>query len=286
MTHDISIDSKKLNRLRYCEIEKSAEALSDTAVLSVHAMTHGRALQVEEQIRAEMPISISLGYDDKNEKEFEGYVASTSIENGTLRIRCEDAMYLLRKDVKNVQLSQVSATEVAEQVLTEVAPSLELVAGEGLSDIRFDEFNIVDATAWDVLKKLKEQAGITAYVRGKKLYLSLRYLQDSSSQQEVLYNFERNVEKSHLKYVRAEERKVLVKVIGIGKDNRRYEATAGQARDRTALPFLATILLIQRHLRRSQKRSLRNGATQDTKARLTSWLAALCHLRNEGKACG
>ena len=43
-----------------------------------------------------------------------------------------------------------------------------------------------------------------------------------------MYNFERNVEKSHLKYVRAEERKVLVKVIGIGKDNKRYEATAGQ----------------------------------------------------------
>ena len=52
-----------------------------------------------------MPISISLGYDDKNELEFSGYIASTSIENGILSIRSEDAIYLLRKDVQNQQLT-------------------------------------------------------------------------------------------------------------------------------------------------------------------------------------
>ena len=229
MTYDIKINERRLQRLVSCEIEKSAEQLSDRATLQVSAMTHNRALQVEEQLRATMPISIALGYDDKNETEFSGYIASTSIENGILVIRCEDAIYLLRKDVKNQQLTGATVVDIAEEVVAEVAPSLEVVAGEGLTDIKFDEFNIVDATAWDVLKKLKDQGGITAYVRGSKLYLSLRYLQDEATlPREAVYDFARNVEKSNLKYARAEERKVLVKVIGIGKDNKRYEATAGE----------------------------------------------------------
>ena len=131
--------------------------------------------------------------------------------------------------MQNQQLTNATVPEIAERVVSEAAPSLEVVAGEGLSDIKFDVFNIVDATAWDVLKKLKEQGGITAYVRGQKLYLSLRYLQDeATAPREVVYNFARNVEKSNLKYIRAEERKVLVKVIGIGKDNKRTEASAGE----------------------------------------------------------
>ena len=229
MTHDIKINDRRLNRLVSCEIEKSVEQLSDTATLKVNAMAHNRALQLEDQIRATMSISIALGYDDKNEAEFSGFIASTSIENGILSIRCEDGMYLLRKDVKNQQLRHATVVEIAEEVVKEAAPSLEVVAGEGLSDIKFDEFNILDATAWDVLKKLKEQGGITAYLRGQKLYLSLRYLQDTATApREVAYNFARNVEQSNLKYVRAEERKVLVKVIGIGRDNKRTEATAGE----------------------------------------------------------
>ena len=145
-----------------------------------------------------------------------------------ITLRCEDAIYLLRKNVQNQQLTNATVVEIAEQVVSEVTQILEVVAGKGLSDIKFDEFNIVDATAWGVLKKLKEQGGITAYVRGERLYLSLRYLQDESTQREVVYDFARNVEQSNLKYVRAEERKVHVKVIGIGKDNKRHEATAGR----------------------------------------------------------
>ena len=63
---------------------------------------------------------------------------------------------------QNQQLTSATVADVAQQVVSEVAPSLEVVAGEGLSGIKFDEFNIIDATAWDVLKKLKEQGGITA----------------------------------------------------------------------------------------------------------------------------
>ena len=82
-------------------------------------------------------------------------VASTTITNIILVIRCEDAMYLLRKDVKSQQLTNTSVLEIAEAVVAEVAPSLEFVAGEGLAGIKFEAFNIVDATAWDALKKFK-----------------------------------------------------------------------------------------------------------------------------------
>ena len=126
MTHDIKINGKRLNRLVSCEIEKSAEQLSDTATLQVNAMTHNRSLQVEDQIKATMSISIALGYDDKNETEFSGYITSTSIKNGTLTIRCEDAIYLLRKDVANQQLTNATVVEIAEQVVSEIAPSLEV----------------------------------------------------------------------------------------------------------------------------------------------------------------
>ena len=229
MTHHIKVDGKSLNRLVAVEIEKTAEQMSDRATLQVNAMTAGRALQTEETIYAGLPLSIALGYEGDNKHEFAGYIVSTTNQDGLLRIACEDAMYLLRKDVTNQQLTDASLVEIAKQVLQEVAPTMKVVAGEGLDAIRFDEFNIVDATAWDVLRKLKEQGGINAYVRGQTLYLSLRYLQDAGAQAEVRYNFSRNVEQSSLKYVRAEERKVLVKVIGIGKDNKRYEATAGES---------------------------------------------------------
>ena len=80
-------------------------------------------------------------------------------------------MYLLRQEVKSRHLKNVTVVDIAQQVVSEAAPGLEVVAGEGVSDIKFSECTIVDATAWDVLSKLRTQ-GLIA--RGKKLYLSFR----------------------------------------------------------------------------------------------------------------
>ena len=78
------------------------------------------------------PISVSLGYDNKNEIEFSGYIVSTSIENGILRVFCEDATYLLRKEVKNRQLAKATVVEIAEQIVQKCTK-------EGARDIRRTE---------------------------------------------------------------------------------------------------------------------------------------------------
>ena len=74
-------------------------------------MTHDLALQVEEQICAQMPISIALGYDDKNELEFSGYIASTSIENDVLRISCEGVATSYAKEVQDGRLTHATAAD-------------------------------------------------------------------------------------------------------------------------------------------------------------------------------
>ena len=271
LTYDIRINGRRLNRLLSCALSKSAEELTDRATLKVNAMAAGQALQTEEAIHAGLPIRIALGYDGDNRRELEGYIVSTSNNDGLLTIQCEDAMYLLRQEVQNQQLTNVSATEIAEAVVAEAGQGLSVEAGAGVSDIRFSEFTIVDATAWDVLNKLRTQGGLLIYARGKKVYLSLRYLQDAAARGKVRYDFAKNVQKSRLKYIRAEERKVLVKVIGITKDNQRILATAG-APGQDSFTFTRFGVADEAAAQRIAEEEFKKWSYTGYEGSLTSWL--------------
>ena len=273
MTHHITINNKKVLRLLSAEIEKSAEVLSDKATLQLPAQVAGRAIEVEKEMYATLPVTIALGYNGQNTQEFAGYIASTQIRDGILYLFCEDSMYTLRKAVKNVQLKKVTAPQVVEQVTSEVAPNVSVLAGEGTKDIVFETFTIQEATAWEVLKKLKEQTGITIYMREQTLYLSLRYFSDKATAEQppLVYDFTRNVEKSQLKYLKEEERQVQVKVTGIGKDNQRVSVTAGKP-GQDSFSLNRYNITDKKALQRIAEEELKKWSYTGYEGSLTSWL--------------
>ena len=273
MTHHILIDGKKVLRLLSAETEKSQEVLSDKATLQLPAQVAGRAIEVEKEIHATLPVTIALGYNGQNTQEFSGYIASTQIRDGRLCVFCEDAMYTLRKEVRNQQMKKVTLPQIVEQVTSEVAPHVSVLAGEGTQDIVFDTFTIQEATAWEVLKKLKDQTGITIYMREQTLYLSLRYFPDKATAEQppLVYDFTRNVEKSQLKYLKEEERQVQVKVTGIGKDNQRVSVTAGKP-GQDSFSLNRYNITDRKTLRAIAEEELKKWSYTGYEGTLTSWL--------------
>ena len=277
LTHKVTIAQRLLRGILSVAVNKSIEELSDTAKVSVNAMVEGRALELEKQVTAGQPIRIELGYDDQNKLEFSGYIVAVEVEGALLKIDCEDAMYLLRKPVKSEQLTKTNPSSIAEKVLAQVLPSASVVAAQGVSDILFDSFTISNATAWEVLKKVKSDTKINIYMRQNKLFLSLRYLADDSTKAlpPVRYNFEQNVEKSNLKYRTSEQTDLQVTIVGLDNKNKPVRASAGKPGQETQT--------LQRYnvsnkpsLQKIAEETAKKWSYQGYEGSLTGWLHPYC----------
>jgi len=80
-------------------------------------------------------------------------------------------------------------------------------------DFTYDKFVIKDATGYDVLKKIQEEAKPNIYLKGDVLHIHPQYSQVFGT---AIYDFAVNIDESgtDLKYKNADERKLLVTVEG------------------------------------------------------------------------
>lgn len=226
MVHNILIDGRKLNYLEKVVIEKDIDKLGDTATIRVPGMKASMALEVEEKIKRGMSVQIFLGYDQQLNPELTGYVASVTTDNN-ITIQVEDGMFDFHVPAKNQILKEISAPDLIREVVTSAGLAYHLVVGENVGDISFTKFELRNVSVYEALAKIKQQTGYNLYVRGRDLIVQLRHFSEALDT-EVRYDFSRNVEKSSLKYVREEERKLLVEVVGLDKSNRKVTVEVGE----------------------------------------------------------
>ncbi|SEG39492.1 hypothetical protein SAMN05421847_2190 [Halpernia humi] len=225
---DISFRNKEgiynLGILAECQIEKSVKNLADFATIILPEADMNKVLRVQDFIKSGDEVKIRLGYDSDLSLEFEGFVKEIITEDSSLKISCEDGLFLFRKGIPNKEFKPATVKQIAQYVVQNINPGYKVVTDY---DLVYDKFTIYQATGFDVLAKLQEETGADIYfdMKNKALHIHPAYLRKSG---EADYSFQHNIETSSLEYKSAEFRKVEVTVESVGLDGKTISKTVGQ----------------------------------------------------------
>jgi len=198
----------KLGLLAECEIVCSVDNLADAATIVLPEAVMNQVLNLEDKITRGCGVLIQLGYDGNLVTEFEGFVQDITTNDSTLKIVCEDALFLFRVGVPDVELKPSSLKSIAQYLIDKIDPTFSLSCDY---DISYEKFVIHQATGFDVLKKLQEETKANIYfdTTNKVLHIHPPYLEKAGT---VRYSMQQNIEKSTLEYKKAIDKKVEVTV--------------------------------------------------------------------------
>lgn len=222
MSHSITIGSYRLMLLESVRIVRSVEALSDTATIVLPGMVQNTAIEVEDKIHVGDAVKIELGYNGKLKTEFEGYVQRIGTDGGSIKLECEDGLWLFRKGVAD----KVYKNADVKTILGDMAKQCGGVTVECDYAFRYEKFTVHNATGYDVLKKIQEEVKPNIYLKGKTLHVHPQYAEVFG---EAKYDFCRNIERggTSLEYRKREDRRVLVVVEGEKKDGTKVKVEVG-----------------------------------------------------------
>ena len=209
MSWNIRIGGFRLRMVEKVSIKRSVELLSDTATITLPGTVFNKAINIEDKIKVGDAVEIELGYNDDLKPEFKGYLKAIKTDGGSLTLELEDDIYLFRKSVKDEEMKNASVKIILENICSQVG---------GFSvacdyDFTYDKFVINNATGYDVLKKIQDEASPNIYLKDKVLHVHPQYAEIFG---EARYDFSRNIERdgTDLKYKSEDERKLLVVVEG------------------------------------------------------------------------
>ncbi|MBS1535308.1 MAG: hypothetical protein JST78_09540 [Bacteroidetes bacterium] len=197
-----------LQTVEEVNIEASVDNLADIAVITLPDAVMNQVLDLQGKVKRGSEVLIQLGYDGELKTEFVGYVKDITTNDSSLKINCEDALFLFRKTVKNVQLKPTSVKKIAQLLVSQIDPTFVVKCDY---DINYEKFIIHQATGFDVLKKIAEETKANIYfnTERKELHIHPPYIEKGG---EVVYSMQVNIENSSLEYKKAEDRKVEVTV--------------------------------------------------------------------------
>ena len=227
----ITIGDYTFKQVHDVRIVKSVDLLSDTAVIKLPASAlfgnkdQGfERKQLESAITAGMPVSITLAYKDVFENiEFTGFVAFVKPNSPIVVIECEDAVYNIRKKRINKNFGKTTLKEV----LSFITEGTDVPLAGAIPEVQFESFVIKNKNGAQALQKLSDEYGLNIFIDDdNNLYAGLRQVKGIGST--VAYNLHSNVIKHDLKYRRAEDIRLYVKVIGVQKDNTKVEVIVGE----------------------------------------------------------
>lgn len=209
MSWNIRIGGFRLRMVEKVSIKRSVELLSDTATITLPGTVFNKAINIEDKIKVGDAVEIELGYNDDLKPEFKGYLKAIKTDGGSLTLELEDDIYLFRKSVKDEEMKNASVKSILENICSQVG-------GFSVScdyDFSYDKFVINNATGYDVLKKIQDEASPNIYLKDKVLHVHPQYAEIFG---EARYDFSRNIERdgTDLKYKSEDERKLLVVVEG------------------------------------------------------------------------
>lgn len=220
LTPHITIGSVGFTACHEVRVTKSIHSFVDMAEIRLPASCRLRkdgelqtqSVQAAKQFQEGDKVTIKLGYDDKLETEFEGFVKRVDFSTPCV-IECEGYSYQLRKTahVKDWKDAKV------KDILQHITSGTDITLSSDIPDIKFEgNFYLNDEDGTQCLDKLKKGMSLTVYFIGKTLYVGLE--QTAQLDKEVKYRLGWNVIKDdNLKYRRNEDAIVRVRVTYKGK---------------------------------------------------------------------
>lgn len=141
----------RLGILAECEIEKSSKNLADFATIVLPEAHFNEVLNIQESISRGDEVVIKLGYDNDLVTEFEGYIKEIITNESSLKIKCEDGLFLFRKGVPNKEFKPTDVKTLANYLISHIDPSFNLVCDY---NIAYEKFTIYKATGLEDRKSV------------------------------------------------------------------------------------------------------------------------------------
>ena len=191
-----------------CEVISSVDNLSDTATIVLPEAVMNDVLNFDDKIGRGTEVIIRMGYDGDLQTEFVGFIKDITTNDSSLKILCEDALFLFRVGVPDIEMKPTSLTEVAQYLIDNIDSSYTLKCDY---DINYEKFTIHQATGYDVLKKLQDETKANIYFDSelKQLHIHPPYVEKGG---EALYSMQYNIENSSLEFKNRLDNKVEVTV--------------------------------------------------------------------------
>ncbi|TCN63679.1 hypothetical protein [Acetobacteroides hydrogenigenes] len=200
-------------------IEESVKELGGKATVTLprnYAKLNGKS--VLELIKTGDPVTIWLGYDGKLEKEFTGYIREIESE-APLVLYIDDDLYPLKRT--NFKKAWKSVT--LKELLQFIAPGYEV----NCPGVNLGAFQIANVSAFRVLMDIQNTYGLYTIVRGKTLTCQFPYDIKGTGQMHTYTFYTPTVKKSNLKYKRAEDNKVRVRVTSKQRNGKTLKVEVG-----------------------------------------------------------
>lgn len=224
---NIEIGNFRFRAIHAVEITKNVDELASTATIKLptrfRIRQNGTEQYTEEAIKPGDRVKITLGYaDEYSGEEFSGYVKKLSPKI-PIEVHCEDNMWLLRQ--KNITKAWNAGAQLSE-VLQEVVKGTDVELADNLPEIALEKWIVKNANGAQVLQKLKENMGLTAFISDEgKLYVGLK--QGTNIGEVAGYDLNYNLVENNLEFKRAEQRKIKVRYTYIDPENKRTTVEAG-----------------------------------------------------------
>jgi hypothetical protein len=193
-----------------------------------------------------MPVLVELGYNTGTPElveEFKGYIAT--IEPGfTVKIRCEDEVFALKRASVSGAWTNKSVATIIEDILNKAKLAMPKASGvtattlaahgitldttQGLSGTVLSQVTFRDVSAYAALLKLKEATSLASYFRGKSLKFGLPYIEQGLPTEATAFARQRNICKSgfQLVFKRPEDVQLRVKTIYLAAKGKKLEGNA------------------------------------------------------------
>ena len=219
----------KFDAVNNVEINKSIDRIESIAKIKIPTSARMQfegtdlteSVQTEKVFKRGDKINIQLGYDDRLQEEFDGFVYKLNLAT-PLEIECEGHEYLLRDDLP----TKTFATTNLREVLQYIIDGKDIKLDGDIPTVNMVNYVIpAKLTRLEALQQVKERYGLTIFFNKNILYAGLDFVKYKGN---VVYSLGVNTPKvDELRFQYAEDVKLKVKAIQINKDNTKYEAEIG-----------------------------------------------------------
>ena len=198
----------RLAILDSCEVFSSVDNLADTATIVLPEAIMNEVLNFENKIARGTSVLIQFGYNQELQTEFTGFIRDITVNDSSLKILCEDSLFLFRKSVPNAELKTTTLKAIAQYIIDNVDPSFKL---DCTYDISYEKFTINQANGYDVLRKLQEETKANIYFDNEAKVLNIHppYVKKGGT---VFYSMQKNIENSSLEFKNRLDTKVEITI--------------------------------------------------------------------------
>ncbi len=170
-------------------------------------------------------ITVKLGYDDKLETMFTGFIRSIDAKVPIV-IKCEDGMFLLKQQpIKPKAYKNASLKEIITDLLAGTGIEFKLVD----DNLKIGKYRITRKTVSEELQELKEKYMLMSYFRRiddkEVLYVGLAYPLDK--RKKLVFKHSKNIISEEFEYRVKEDIRVKVEAISFDAKNKKHTIELG-----------------------------------------------------------